>query len=331
MKIRLLPLILALLLWTGAVPAAAETYESPKDICSPWAEFYASHARSVNLTPWEAEAQDLTRNATPAQFTEYINSLCKRIWEQSNDSFPAMAGDTVTREDAAVCFANMAEHYGMQTDFPLLISFTDAEDISPDCRAAVDTVCRMGLFVGDENGDFDPHRPITREETIAVCIRFANSIPYLMNKEELPNGTFQRYNFLWIWVEDADGKLLYALPRKWLTYDYRNWGVENMIHITLNGQFVFLCSGSRTPEEEKAHYIMDPKTMDTLYTISLERGSFYGVSADGAHLIFSQLRSSGETWDFGYFVYGVYDLAGNETVPMGASEEDLKAAGYLAP
>lgn len=340
-RFGIIALVLAVLL--TFVPCVM-AYGVKQDICSEWAKHYVRDARSVyDLTPWEAEVQDLTVPATPAQFIDYVNRTCAHLKARydRNDladveslSFEIPAGETVSREQAALYLVRAAQHFLLPMHMPALIEFADASAASAEYADALDAACRMGLFLGDEDGNLEPRRAVTREEAIALCIRLLDIAPWYRTERErtsIGDGLYTDGNSFMLWIENEAGEVLRVWPHEYGTYGYRDgWGVGYKWFETIGGRLMMIFQGNLSPDAESALYFCDPVSGEVFLTMS-SRLYFYSLSADGQYLILRENRMSGETWDFGHDVFGVFDLTGAEIVPMGASREALVSAGYLAP
>ncbi|MBE6561359.1 MAG: S-layer homology domain-containing protein [Ruminococcaceae bacterium] len=340
-KFGIIALVLAVML--VFVPCVM-AYGVKQDICSDWAKLYVRDARSVyDLTPWEAEVQDLTVPATSAQFIDYVNRTCAHLKERYDRhdladveplSFEIPAGDKVSREQAALYLVRAAQHFLLPMHMPALIEFADASAASAEYADALDTACRMGLFLGDENGNLEPHRAVTREEAIALCIRLLAIAPWYkmtVGRTFRVDGLYTDGNSFMFWIENEAGEVLRVWPHEYGTYGYRDgWGVEYKWFETVGGRLMMIFQGNLSPDAERALYFCDPVSGEVFLTMP-SRMYFYSLSADGQYLILRENRMSGETWDFGHDVFGVFDLTGAEIVPMGASREALVSAGYLHP
>ena len=70
--------------------------------------------------------------------------------------------------------------------------------------------------------------------------------------------------------------------------------------------------------------------MEWLCTVPNSAGeNFRCVSLDGKHLIFEATRYAFQSVDSAYSVYSVYDMNGEEIVPLGARVAQMWADGWL--
>ncbi|WP_238403949.1 S-layer homology domain-containing protein [Paenibacillus paridis] len=75
----------------------------------------------------------------------------------------------VTRQEAAVLLARALKQAGSKAEASL--AFGDSSQIASWASASVAAVHKLGLIKGDEQGDFRPTKPITRQETAVMIYR----------------------------------------------------------------------------------------------------------------------------------------------------------------
>jgi len=328
-------ILTAVFLLSLPLHAKAET-EDPA-VFSPWAADILQDAYSLYaLFPQTGEKQDFTRPVTGAEFTAMLETACGIIAGQyaafGCDPPPALsAGEamTVSRESAAELLCRAAQHFGIPTDFPAPVSKEQPSD-APNIYTAY---C-MGLFLGNEHGELEPHRPITREESAAVCIRLILSAPLSPHGFALSPESTYRYNgnFFWDWLEDGEDRVLSAAARRCRTHNYRSdWGADSVSWFLWEGRIARSVLGSTSPGENSAVRITDALTDEVLLTLPEEAGWFYAVAADGKHLIFSHTRYSFPSVDSAYSVYAVFAPDGRAVLPPGSLYKDLTDGGWLIP
>ena len=84
--------------------------------------------------------------------------------------------DNITREQAAVILARYVA--AAQISIPekgAAPNFSDSAAISPYAAEAVDALCKAGIFVGDENNNFNPQKYISRAEATVLFVRLAEA------------------------------------------------------------------------------------------------------------------------------------------------------------
>ena len=90
-------------------------------------------------------------------------------------------GDPITREQLAVMLYRYAQDRGYDLSNGTgsgLTSYTDAADVSPWARPAMEWACGAGLITGTGDGStLSPQREATRAQTAALLMRFGQAYP----------------------------------------------------------------------------------------------------------------------------------------------------------
>ena len=191
------------------IPLAHEqTDKSPADIPaeqpSAWAAEQVNTAIAMGLAPTDLQARytdDIMRvefckliitfyegykgyinvDKTPFIDTDdiYIKKAAKLgiVYGDGEDRFAPR--DTLTREEAAVILARLAEIAGAEFTYEELAEgdapFADSDDISDWAIGLVGQICAAGIMQGN-NGNFAPKEPFTVEEGIVTIVRLYNYI-----------------------------------------------------------------------------------------------------------------------------------------------------------
>ncbi len=94
------------------------------------------------------------------------------IFESTTYFYPEEA---VTREQAAIWIYNAMVADGMPTDMTSsdISSYTDSDLISDEAMTAIATLTQLGIFQGDEDGNFNPESTLTRAQMAVVFYRLS--------------------------------------------------------------------------------------------------------------------------------------------------------------
>lgn len=130
------------------------------------------------------EGVDLNAYTEDAKLTPFTDVAfdkwysCAIEWARQNKIVSGTSDTTfgvgvkVTREQMATMFARYAAGKGQKTGFnSVLDSFGDKDDISSWALDGVNYACAVGLFKGNEKGDFSPEGKATRAELATVLQR----------------------------------------------------------------------------------------------------------------------------------------------------------------
>lgn len=103
----------------------------------------------------------------------YADSISKAAGQGFMQGYQGKAKplDTLTREDAAVMFSKILKS---QSGLPL--NMTDAQNISDYARDSVAALYSSGYLNGDENGNFNPKKNLTRGEAAKLLYVIAGNI-----------------------------------------------------------------------------------------------------------------------------------------------------------
>ncbi len=238
--------------------------------------------------------------------------------------------DSLTREEAAAIVGRMAAYFHLQR-FDDGLTFSDAQVISAWAQDDVARVCGMGLMVGMGDGTFSPRTDYTREQAIAVAVRLMASIPTA--KEEIAAGRYFVSNSMYLWVEDADGKILLKLPYHWDAYQYRpDYGYIGLRFFTHDGKLIATGSGSDTPAEAEDYTsFFDVESGQKLFSLenaTADAGSFFGLTVGGKYIITERFVPGAEfgRWET---CYGVYTFEGKALMATKYDWDALRSAGYV--
>ncbi|NTV91101.1 MAG: hypothetical protein HGA22_12195 [Clostridiales bacterium] len=99
-----------------------------------------------------------------------MRGKASKVFESTTYFYPDRA---VTREEAAVWMYNCEVYKGMPTDFSTsdVSSYNDASSVSKDAVTAVSTLTALGVFKGDNTGNFNPASNMTRAEMAVAFYR----------------------------------------------------------------------------------------------------------------------------------------------------------------
>ena len=137
------------------------------------AEFVALVVRSLggNEEKYASSFEDVFENAW---YADYVQTAL-RLGLISEDKL-FRPNDNITREEVAKILLNTAE-LKEKADIPeeYELSFGDASEISDWAKEYVRGCAYLKMFVGDENGCFNPKNSLTRAETAMVVFRYLNN------------------------------------------------------------------------------------------------------------------------------------------------------------
>ena len=120
--------------------------------------------------------QSYTDNYVNPQFTDIEDSSITHLWNnriingKSETNFCPY--DFITREELAKVLSNVYCHMNGNISFKNNnISFQDKNMISDWAIDSVNSMAFLGVLIGDENGNFEPQKNITKEESIVTIFR----------------------------------------------------------------------------------------------------------------------------------------------------------------
>lgn len=162
--------------------------------------------------------------------------------------------------------------------------------------------------------------------------------------EPLPDGYSAWQTWSASYVEDNKGKVIFSLPRyfppemgKWVeSYDgirickYK----DSYIYITSGIDAISAAQGSTIPGTA----VFDILSGSELMFVPMQQNDignwasgFYDFTADGEYLIFYHQTHKGSTMsDGGKYVYGIYDINGNEILSVSHLWQALYSAGWVS-
>ena len=82
--------------------------------------------------------------------------------------------NSITRQEMAKLLSLASAHLGIKTDATSDISFIDLQNISPWAYEYVRNSVALKLVKGDDNGNFNPQKSLTRAEAATVILRLIN-------------------------------------------------------------------------------------------------------------------------------------------------------------
>ena len=251
--------------------------------------------------------------------------------------------DFLTREEAAVIIGRTFDLFGFK-QLNKTTDFADKGDISPWAVSAVDSLCPYKLFIGSDNGKFLPKSTITREQAAIITQRFMRMTELFEVDEPLPDGYSAWQTWSASYVEDNKGKVIFSLPRYFPpemgksveSYDgirickYK----DSYIYITSGIDAISAAQGSTIPGTA----VFDILSGNELMFVPMQQNDignwasgFYDFTADGEYLIFYHQTHKGSIMsDGGKYVYGIYDINGNEILSVSHLWQALYSAGWVS-
>ena len=251
--------------------------------------------------------------------------------------------DFLTREEAAVIIGRTFDLFGFK-QLNKTTDFADKGDISPWAVSAVDSLCPYKIIIGTDNGNFLPKSTITREQAAIITQRFMRMTELFEVDEPLPDGYSAWQTWSASYVEDNKGKVIFSLPRYFPpemgksveSYDgirickYK----DSYIYITSGIDAISAAQGSTIPGTA----VFDILSGSELMFVPMQQNDignwasgFYDFTADGEYLIFYHQTHKGSTMsDGGKYVYGIYDINGNEILSVSHLWQALYSAGWVS-
>ena len=251
--------------------------------------------------------------------------------------------DFLTREEAAAVIGRAFDLFGFKR-LNKITNFADKSNISPWAVSAVDSLCPYKIIIGTDNGNFLPKSTITGEQAAIITQRFMRMTELFEVDEPLPDG----YNAWQTWsasyVEDNKGKVIFSLPRYFPpemgksveSYDgirickYK----DSYIYITSGIDAISAAQGSTIPGTA----VFDILSGNELMFVPMQQNDIgnwasgvYDFTADGEYLIFYHQTHKGSIMsDGGKYVYGIYDINGNEILSASHLWQALYSAGWVS-
>lgn len=251
--------------------------------------------------------------------------------------------DFLTREEAAAVIGRAFDLFGFKR-LNKITNFADKSNISPWAVSAVDSLCPYKIIIGTDNGNFLPKSTITREQAAIITQRFMRMTELFEVDEPLPDGYSAWQTWSASYVEDNKGKVIFSLPRYFLpemgksveSYDgirickYK----DSYIYITSGIDAISAAQGSTIPGTA----VFDILSGNELMFVPMQQNDignwasgFYDFTADGEYLIFYHQTHKGSIMsDGGKYVYGIYDINGNEILSVSHLWQALYSAGWVS-
>ena len=251
--------------------------------------------------------------------------------------------DFLTREEAAAVIGRAFDLFGFKR-LNKITNFADKSNISPWAVSAVDSLCPYKIIIGTDNGNFLPKSTTTREQAAIITQRFMRMTELFEVDEPLPDGYSAWQTWSASYVEDNKGKVIFSLPRYFPpemgksveSYDgirickYK----DSYIYITSGIDAISAAQGSTIPGTA----VFDILSGSELMFVPMQQNDignwasgFYDFTADGEYLIFYHQTHKGLTMsDGGKYVYGIYDINGNEILSVSHLWQALYSAGWVS-
>lgn len=251
--------------------------------------------------------------------------------------------DFLTREEAAAVIGRAFDLFGFKR-LNKITNFADKSNISPWAVSAVDSLCPYKIIIGTDNGNFLPKSTTTREQAAIITQRFMRMTELFEVDEPLPDGYSAWQTWSASYVEDNKGKVIFSLPRYFPpemgksveSYDgirickYK----DSYIYITSGIDAISAAQGSTIPGTA----VFDILSGSELMFVPMQQNDignwasgFYDFTADGEYLIFYHQTHKGSTMsDNGKYVYGIYDINGNEILSVSHLWQALYSAGWVS-
>ena len=251
--------------------------------------------------------------------------------------------DFLTREEAAAVIGRTFDLFGFKR-LNKITNFADKSNISPWAVSAVDSLCPYKIIIGTDNGNFLPKSTITGEQAAIITQRFMRMTELFEVDEPLPDGYSAWQTWSASYVEDNKGKVIFSLPRYFPpemgksveSYDgirickYK----DSYIYITSGIDAISAAQGSTIPGTA----VFDILSGSELMFVPMQQNDignwasgFYDFTSDGEYLIFYHQMHKGSTMsDGGKYVYGIYDIDGNEILSVSHLWQALYNAGWVS-
>lgn len=251
--------------------------------------------------------------------------------------------DFLTREEAAAIIGRAFDLFGFKR-LNKITNFADKSNISPWAVSAVDSLCPYKIIIGTDNGNFLPKSTITIEQAAVITQRFMRMTELFEVDEPLPDGYSAWQTWSASYVEDNKGKVIFSLPRYFPpemgksveSYDgirickYK----DSYIYITSGIDAISAAQGSTIPGTA----VFDILSGNELMFVPMQQNDignwasgFYDFTADGEYLIFYHQTHKGSIMsDSGKYVYGIYDINGNEILSVSHLWQALYSAGWVS-
>ena len=251
--------------------------------------------------------------------------------------------DFLTREEAAAVIGRAFDLFGFKS-LNKITNFADKSNISPWAVSAVDSLCPYKIIIGTDNGNFLPKSTITREQAAVITQRFMRMTELFEVDEPLPDGYSAWQTWSASYVEDNKGKVIFSLPRYFPPEMGKSVESYDGIRICkYKDSYIYITSGIDAISAAQGSTILGTAVFDILSGSELMfvpmqqndignwASGFYDFTADGEYLIFYHQTHKGSTMsDGGKYVYGIYDINGNEILSVSHLWQALYSAGWVS-
>ena len=251
--------------------------------------------------------------------------------------------DFLTREEAAAVIGRAFDLFGFKR-LNKITNFADKSNISPWAVSAVDSLCPYKIIIGTDNGNFLPKSTITREQAAVITQRFMRMTELFEVDEPLPDGYSAWQTWSASYVEDNKGKVIFSLPRYFPPEMGKSVESYDGIRICkYKDSYIYITSGIDAISAAQGSTILGTAVFDILSGSELMfvpmqqndignwASGFYDFTADGEYLIFYHQTHKGSTMsDGGKYVYGIYDINGNEILSVSHLWQALYSAGWVS-
>ena len=251
--------------------------------------------------------------------------------------------DFLTREEAAAVIGRAFDLFGFKR-LNKITNFADKSNISPWAVSAVDSLCPYKIIIGTDNGNFLPKSTITGEQAAIITQRFMRMTELFEVDEPLPDGYSAWQTWSASYVEDNKGKVIFSLPRYFPPEMGKSVESYDGIRICkYKDSYIYITSGIDAISAAQGSTILGTAVFDILSGSELMfvpmqqndignwASGFYDFTADGEYLIFYHQTHKGSTMsDGGKYVYGIYDINGNEILSVSHLWQALYSAGWVS-
>lgn len=347
---------------------AEQAYSDEK--CSEWAYYYIKDAESplYNIMPSGMYGNDFTFSITRQEFCELIYNTVRYMNGVINASdkigktssvYPTFSekkspfedtnseciltlyevgiikgktkktfcpSDYLSREETALIISRAAEYCNLK-NLPYKVPFNDTHSLISEASDAIEAVCGMGIMNGTGENYFSPSKMLSKEQAIAIAMRLIDCIAH---HSEINSELSCYFNPMQMWIEDKDGKVIFALPMYWATYNYRSeYGYSSWNFFKHNGKTVLAAFGSDIPHKDAHTIFYELPSGNKIFELPRKAGYFLNITKDEKYIITYDITKPTEFGSWGETVYGVYDFNGVEILSPIYSRDELYKAGYI--
>ena len=159
----------------------------------------------------------------------------------------------------------------------------------------------------------------------------------------LPNGYSVWQTWSASYIEDGAGKVVFSLPRYYPPEMGKSVESYDGLRIfAYKGSYLYIASGIDAASAAQGSTIPGTVVFDgssgrELMFVPMQQNDignwasgFYGLTSDGEYLIFYHQTQQGSIMgSSGKYVYGIYDINGNELLPISHAWQDLYDGGWV--